>query len=133
MTEELNNVVVPSGGIFIDEESDEESDDSTSILDITAEQRTAAKAKLDSGEMLFPEQEKDLKELVRVPKVQREQKTHFAYEFDENTITDFDDFVGAFDLQLATKKQFRAFRKLLSKMCNLRYPRVKRVKKTKVS
>jgi len=110
-----------------DEEDEEESE--SPILDVTEEQREHAQKRLNSGEMLFPEEEEDFKKRVKKPKGDRAHRV--VAKVDQDILDEVGDALGDFDAETANKKQIRTLRKALQHLSLARYPKKKREKKDK--
>lgn len=108
-----------SGGIFLDEDEDLMSE--TPILDITQKQREVAEKKLISNEMLFPEEEEAYKKMTK--KKKRSTTARERVELPGDMLILYEEKVAAFDPETATKKEIREFRKILTEISNVRYPR----------
>jgi len=138
--EQQNNFL--GGPILVDDEEEmaneevevEESDED-SILDLTAKERKNAKEKLDSGIMLFPEEEEEALDIVgkgkKRTRTSGEASRKNLIEIPQETLDEYDDLLALFDPATSSKKSFRAMRKMLATLCNIRYPRKPKVKKAK--
>jgi len=138
--EQQNNFL--GGPILVDDEEEmaneevevEESDED-SILDLTAKERKNAKEKLDSGIMLFPEEEEEALDIVgkgkRRTRTSGEASRKNLIEIPQEILDEYGDLLALFDPATSSKKSFRAMRKMLAMLCNIRYPRKPKVKKAK--
>jgi len=140
LKEQQNNFL--GGPILVDDEEEmaneevevEESDED-SILDLTAKERKNAKEKLDSGTMLFPEEEEEALDIVgkgkKRTRTSGEASRKNLIEIPQETLDEYYDLLALFDPATSSKKSFRAMRKMLAMLCNIRYPRKPKVKKAK--
>jgi len=140
LKEQQNNFL--GGPILVDDEEEmaneevevEESDED-SILDLTAKERKNAKEKLDSGTMLFPEEEEEALDIVgkgkKRTRTSGEASRKNLIEIPQETLDEYADLLALFDPATSSKKSFRAMRKMLATLCNIRYPRKPKVKKAK--
>ena len=138
--EQQNNFL--GGPILVDDEEEmaneevevEESDED-SILDLTAKERKNAKEKLDSGIMLFPEEEEEALDIVgkgkKRTRTSGEASRKNLIEIPQEILDEYGDLLALFDPATSSKKSFRAMRKMLAMLCNIRYPRKPKVKKAK--
>lgn len=141
MPKEQQNIFL-GGPILVDDEEEmaneevevEESDED-SILDLTAKERKNAKEKLDSGIMLFPEEEEEALDIVgkgkRRTRTSGEASRKNLIEIPQEILDEYGDLLALFDPATSSKKSFRAMRKMLATLCNIRYPRKPKVKKAK--
>jgi len=117
------------------EEVEVEESDEDSILDLTAKERKNAKEKLDSGIMLFPEEEEEALDIVgkgkRRTRTSGEASRKNLIEIPQEILDEYGDLLALFDPATSSKKSFRAMRKMLATLCNIRYPRKPKVKKAK--
>lgn len=142
MPKEQQNNFFLGGPILVDDEEEmaneevevKESDED-SILDLTAKERKNAKEKLDSGTMLFPEEEEEALDIVgkgkRRTRTSGEASRKNLIEIPQEILDEYGDLLALFDPATSSKKSFRAMRKMLATLCNIRYPRKPKVKKAK--
>ncbi len=126
------------GGIFIDE-ADEKKYKGKPIVDVSEKTKSKA-SKLKKEDLLFPEGDEDFEEILPAAKKKRdkseraprgESRSRAMIEIPQDLLDEFEDIHSTFEPERATKKQFRQYRKMLSELCNVRYPKKKREKKSK--
>lgn len=125
------------GGIFIDE-NDRYRFKGKPVVDV--DDKTKSKAsKLKKEDLLFPEDD-EFEEILPAEKKKKdkserkakgESRSRAMIEIPQDLLDEFGDIHSTFEPERATKKQFRQYRKILSELCNVRYPKKKREKKTK--
>lgn len=119
---------------LLDEEVEEDEVDEEvkpkkkSILDITNDQIVSARKKLKSGELLFPEEEEELKGMT---KSRGKRRSGPVPEVSQDILDQVGDALGEFDAETANKKQIRNVRKALQALSLARYPKKKKTKKSK--
>jgi len=140
LKEQQNNflggpILVEDEEEMANEEVEVEESDEDSILDLTAKERKNAKEKLDSGIMLFPEEEEEALDIVgkgkRRTRTSGEASRKNLIEIPQEILDEYGDLLALFDPATSSKKSFRAMRKMLATLCNIRYPRKPKVKKAK--
>lgn len=115
-----------------DEEEEDEEESESPILDLTEKQREKAQKRLNSGEILFPEEEEDAKKRVKKSKRERGERTpRVVAPVSQDILDEVGDALGDFDAETANKKQIRTLRKALQHLSLARYPKKKREKKDK--
>jgi len=133
MEEETKESIKKSKKPIVEEsedEDEEEEEEEEGILDLTRKEREHAQKKLASGEMLFPEEEEDLKKKVKVRRAPSE-STRAVAPVSQDILDEVGDALGDFDAETANKKKIRALRKALQHLSLARYPKKKREKKNR--
>ena len=118
-----------------EEEEDEDEEESESpILDLTAAQREKAQKKLNSGEMLFPEERAEAKKLVKRSKKDRaDRPARILGPVSQDILDEVGDAIGEFDAETANKKMIRTLRKALQHLSLARYPKKKKDKSERLA
>lgn len=131
-----------NGGIFGDFVfGDEVVTKKKKILDITEEEISTAQNKLESDEMLFPEDEADYKRITKGSRKkdrserrrERRESTRVVPVVSQEILDEVGDALGVFDAETANKRVIRQLRKALQKLSLARYPKKKRERKEKKS
>lgn len=125
------------GGVFLDED-DKKKFKGQSVVDVSAKAKAKA-SKLKKEDLLFPEDDEEFEEILPAAKKKRdkserapkESRSRAMIEIPQDLLDEFGDIHSTFEPERATKKQFRQYRKMLSELCNVRYPKKIREKKSK--
>jgi hypothetical protein len=116
----------------LDFETDDVKEESDSILDMTEEEIDSANKKKQSGDMLFPEEEEEVKRISKTKrKRERGESTRTVPPVSQDLLDEIGDLLGSFDAETANKKAIRGLRKGLQQLSLARYPKKKRAKKKK--
>lgn len=125
------------GGIFFDDNDQEllNPEGKKAALDITKKQKDKI-SKEKKEDILFPDDEEFNeilpKERKKRDKAERSEKvSRVKIELPQDLLDEYGDFLGDFDPSTASKKKFREFRKLLTRLSLIRYPKKQREKKSK--
>lgn len=109
----------------------------SSILDSVMATREEARERLDSGEMLLPEQEQHYKESLNLNIKRRKNRRKEGHKHmpkataSEKTVLLVSDLIGGFDPENPTKKSIKELRKALQQLSKECYPRKSKTEKTK--
>lgn len=126
-----------NGGIFFDEDDMEKLNPKgkKAALDVTKKEKEQI-SKEKKEDILFPDDE-EFNEILPKERKKREKSerskkvSRVKIELPQDLLDEYGDFLGDFDPSTASKKKFREFRKLLTRLSLVRYPKKQREKKTK--
>ena len=97
------------------------------ILGTIINEQQAARELKESGAMLFPEQESQMKQLLKT----RRRHNRMAEPIKTQLTEEVKIAMDQFDPETANKKQIRAMRKMLQALSLEKYPKKKKAKKEK--
>lgn len=124
------------GGIFGDDEGRKKVE---AVVGITSSKKEKARKKVKDEDALFPDGDDLFKEILPPQKVKKEKSERKSkasrvgkkVELPEDLLDEYNEMLEDFSPEFANKKQIRNFRKLLTKISLIKYPKKPKEKKAK--